>query len=113
MATFFKNKLESEVGTTESEIISTLANARVTVIGLSLTNLTEDLVLASIRLELVDGESVVSTAHYIKDVVVPPNQSLRVINGGEKLVLAGNMKMYISASVDDSLDVVASYVEIL
>jgi len=110
MATFFKNKLESEIGTSEVEIISTLVNARVTVIGLSLTNLTNDVVQATIRLEnLADNTS----AFYIKDVLVPPNQSLRVINGGEKLVLAGNMTVYVKSNVVDSLDLVASFVEIL
>lgn len=110
MATFFKNKLASEIGTTEVEIISTLVNARVTVIGLSLTNLTSDIVQATIRLENTDT---LDSAYYLKDVLVPPNQSLRVINGGEKLVLAGDMKVYVSANVDASLDLVASFVEIL
>lgn len=110
MATFFKNKLASEIGTTEVEIISTLVNARVTVIGLSLTNLTSDIVQATIRLENTDTSD---SAYYLKDVLVPPNQSLRVINGGEKLVLAGDMKVYVSANVDASLDLVASFVEIL
>ena len=110
MATFFKNKSASEIGTTEVEIISTLVNARVTVIGLSLTNLTSDIVQATIRLENTDT---LDSAYYLKDVLVPPNQSLRVINGGEKLVLAGDMKVYVSANVDASLDLVASFVEIL
>lgn len=110
MATFFKNKLESEIGTSEVEIISTLVNARVTVIGLSLTNLTSDFVQATLRLEnTVDNTS----AFYIKDVLVAPNQSLRVINGGEKLVMAGSMKLYVQSNVADSLDLVASFVEIL
>lgn len=110
MATFFKNKLESEIGTSEVEIISTLVNARVTVIGLSLTNLTSDFVQATLRLEnTVDNTS----AFYIKDVLVAPNQSLRVINGGEKLVMAGNMNLYVKSNIADSLDLVASFVEIL
>jgi len=113
MATFFKNALESNIGTSEVEIISTLVNARVTVIGLSLTNLTEGVILATIRLELTDGTDPISSAFYIKDVAVPPNQSLRVINGGERLVMAGNMKLWVSANLEDSIDLVASYVEIL
>lgn len=110
MATFFKNKLESEIGTTEVEVISTLVNARATVIGLSLTNLTDAIVLATIRVENTADNT---SAFYIKDVMVSPNQSLRVINGGEKLVLAGNMKLYVQSNIANSLDLVASYVEIL
>jgi hypothetical protein len=110
MATFFKNKLESEIGTSEVEIISTLVNARVTVIGLSLTNLTSDFVQATLRLENTADNT---SAFYIKDVLVAPNQSLRVINGGEKLVMSGNMVLYAKSNTADSLDLVASFVEIL
>jgi len=115
MASFFKNKLQSGIGSTPVEVISVTTNTRTTVIGLSLTNLTGAVILASIRLDLVDAitSEVESSAYYIKDVVVPPNQSLRVINGGEKLILAGNMKMYIDSNVNDSLDLVMSYVDIV
>lgn len=113
MATFFKNALSSNIGTSEVEIISTLVNARVTVIGLSLTNLTEGTVLATVRLESTDGTNPIASAFYVKNVVVPPNQSLRVINGGERLVLAGNMKVYVKSNLASSIDLVASYVEIL
>lgn len=113
MATFFKNALQSNIGTTEVEIISTLVNARATVIGLSLTNVTDGVVLATMRLELTTGVGAAASAFYIKDVVVPPNQSLRVINGGEKLVLAGNMKVFVKSNLASSIDLVASYVEIL
>ena len=115
MASFFKNKLESNIGTSEVEVLNVSTNTRSTVIGLSLTNLTSGIVLASIRLELYDSEppnSVLSTAYYVRDVIVPPNQSLRVINGGEKLILASNMTMYVQASQPNSLDMIASYVTI-
>lgn len=113
MATFFRNKLQSEIGTSEVEVISVSTNSRVTVIGMSLTNLTGGIVLATIRVENTTTSSPNDTAYYIKDVVVPPNQSLRVINGGEKLVLAGDMKVYVSSNVASSLDFIASYVEII
>ena len=113
MATFFRNKLESEVGTSEIEVISVGTTSRVTVIGMSLTNLTDDIVRASIRIENTDETSPNDSAYYIKNVMVPANQSLRVINGGEKLVLAGDMKVYVQSNTADSLDFIASYVEII
>ena len=116
MASFFRNKLETEIGITPVEVISVGTNTRSTVIGLSLTNLTGAIVLASIRLDLEDSSpphTVLSTAYYVKEVIVPPNQSLRVINGGEKLILAGNMKMYVHSNIDESLDLVMSYVDIV
>ena len=115
MATFFRNKLESEIGVSEVEVIAVLTNSRVTIIGMSLTNLTAGIVLATIRVEN-NSDGIVppnDSAYYIKEVVVPPNQSLRVINGGEKLVLAGDMKVYVNSNVADSLDFIASYVEII
>jgi hypothetical protein len=116
MASFFKNKLQSAIGTSPVNVLSVNTNTRSTVIGLSLTNLTSAIVLASIRLDLTDSNSpypVLSTAYYVKEVIVPPNQSLRVINGGEKLIMAGNMNMYVQSNIDSSLDLVMSYVDIV
>jgi hypothetical protein len=113
MATFFRNKLESEIGTSEVEVISVPLNSRVTIIGMSLTNLTDDVVKATIRIENTTESSPNDSAYYIKDVMVPANQSLRVINGGEKLILADNMNVHVQSNTADSLDFIASYVEII
>jgi hypothetical protein len=110
MATLFKNKLYSELGTVETTVLTTESNAKTTVIGLSLTNLTDSVQLVSIR--IVDTVSVTS-AYYIKDAILPPNQSLRVINGGERLVLGPSTEIKVEASTDESLDMVLSYVEIV
>jgi hypothetical protein len=110
MATLFKNKLYSELGIVETTVLTTESNAKTTVIGLSLTNLTDSVQLVSIR--IVDTVSVTS-AYYIKDAILPPNQSLRVINGGERLVLGPSTEIKVDASTDESLDLVLSYVEIV
>ena len=112
MATAFRNVLYTEVGTSEVEVISVATAARATVIGMSLTNLTGGIVLASIRVENTVASAPNDTAYYIKEVVIPANQSLRVVNGGEKLVLAGDMKVYVQSNTSASLDFIASYVEI-
>ena len=110
MATLFKNKLYSELGTVETTVLTTESNAKTTVIGLSLTNLTESIVLVNMRIvDTVAGTS----AYYVKDTILPPNQSLRVINGGERLVLGPSTEIKIEASTDESLDLVLSYVEIV
>jgi len=111
MATYFRNVLHPGVGTTEVEILN-VTTSKATVIGLSLTNLTGNPVLASIRLANTTASAPNNSAYYVKEIVVPPNQSLRVINGGEKLVLASNMIAYVQSNTASSLDVVASYVEI-
>ena len=109
MASFFRNKLHQNIGIAETEVISVSTNTRATVIGLNLTNLTTGIVLASIRLELLDPNppnAVLSEAYYVKDIIVPPNQSFRVINGVEKLILAVDMKMHIHSNFENSLDLV-------
>jgi hypothetical protein len=112
MATAFRNVLFTAVGTDEEEVISVATAARATVIGMSLTNLTGGIVLASIRVENTVASAPNDSAYYIREVVVPPNQSLRVVNGGEKLVLAGDMKVYVQSNIAASLDFIVSYVEI-
>ena len=110
MATLFKNKLYKELGAEEVNLLSTASNAKITVIGLSFTNLTGGIVLASVRIkDTIEN----TTAYFLKDVIVPPGQSLRVVNGGERLVLGSSTNIYVNSNVDASLDVVMSYVEIV
>jgi len=181
MASFFRNKLYSDIPTTEVIVLTTNAGTRSTIIGLSLSNKSDTLATANIRLQNntvgaiavtntsgsasltgiddlsagnisvgdfitgtnvptsarvasktntgVDANTIVmtvpsaggavtlatffSSSYYIKDVIVAPNQSLRVINGGEKLILATNMTMYVNSNSSDSLDLVMSYVDIV
>jgi hypothetical protein len=108
MASTFRNILTSNIGTNgATPVLTTGSSAKTTVIGLSLTNTTENAVLASIRLN--DGSV---NAYFIKEVPVPPNQSLRVINGGEKLILGSSTTVTITSNTDNSLDLVMSFVEI-
>ena len=181
MASFFRNKLYSDIPTSEVAVLTTNAGTRSTVIGLSLSNKSDTLATANIRLQNntagtvsvtntsgnanltgiddlvagnispgdfitgtnvpaatrvvsktntgVDQNTIVmsvpssggavtsatffSSSYYIKDVIVAPNQSLRVINGGEKLILATNMVMFVNSNSADSLDLVMSYVDIV
>jgi hypothetical protein len=110
MATLFKNNLISGLGTTETTILTTAGNARTTVVGLSLANLTGSIILASIRI----SDPIAGTAaYYMKDVIIPPNQSLRAVNGGERLILGASTSLLLKANTDSSLDVVMSYIEII
>lgn len=109
MASFFKNAVIKEIGTVPVRVAQTTPASRITIIGLSLANLTEDVLTANVMVQ--DDTSV--TGYYIKDVLIGPNSSLRVVNGGEKLILAPSNELFISSSVSDSIDAVVSYVEIL
>jgi hypothetical protein len=109
MATTFKNKVIPNIGTDRTEVLATNENARVTVVGFSLANTTSGTVLVDV--ELQDEASV--TGYYAKEIVIPPNTSLRVLNGGEKLILTPENNLYVTSNVDDSVDVIMSTVEIV
>ena len=82
MATFFKNKVIKDVGKQAVEVYTTGVSTKTTVIGLALCNLTASVISVSILIS--DDTSV--TGYYLKDVLVPPNSTLKALNGGEKLV---------------------------
>lgn len=109
MASFFRNAVITEIGTTEVTALSTVGNNRMTVIGLSLANLTQSIVLVDVKLENSDGD----IGHYVHQMMIPANSSLRLVNGGEKLILAENNSLYITANIDASLDAIISYVELI
>lgn len=109
MATNFKNVLHENLGTTPTIPLTTTAGVKTTIVGLSLTNKTTTVVLISLLLE---DTVELTQAYYAKDIVVPPNQSLRLVTGGERLVVGPNTNIVLSSSVDDSIDVVISLVEI-
>ena len=109
MATAFKNKLATGLGTSPTTVVTTNASANTTVIGMSLSNTTASVVQASIQLT----DTVSSTsAYFINNVTIPPNTSLRAVTGGEKLILSASTNVIITSNVDNSLDLVMSWVEI-
>jgi hypothetical protein len=109
MATFFKNKVEKSIGTVRVPVYEAPPSARATVIGLSLANLTSSVVSASVL--IADDTSVVG--YYLKDVLIPPNSTLKVLNGGEKIILGSTNILYVESDINDSLDCVMSFVEIV
>jgi hypothetical protein len=109
MASFFRNSVVKDIGRVPVTCLATAPNSRMTVIGMSLANLTEGIILVNIQLQ--DDTSV--TGYYAKNLVIPPNSSMRVVNGGEKLILSTSNTLFISSNVDDSVDAIISYVELI
>ena len=109
MASFFRNAVLNEVGTVQVTALETAPNSRMTIIGMSLANLTQSMVLVDVKVE--NATAVVG--HYVHQMMVPANSSLRLVNGGEKLILAESNKLYINANIDESIDVIISYVELI
>jgi hypothetical protein len=109
MATTFKNKVVSGIGTARQQVLESASNSRITIVGFSLANLTDGVILVNV--ELQDDTS--TTGFYAKDLILPPNTSLRVLNGGEKLILAPSNVLYVNSNTNDSVDVIISTVEIV
>jgi hypothetical protein len=108
MATILKNTVIKNCGTVPVLIYETLSTTRVTVLGLSFTNLTDKFVYVDV---LVEDDTSVS-GYYLKDSLLPAGTSLRAVSTGEKLVLAPSNRLLVRSSLDDSVDVIVSYVEI-
>ncbi len=109
MATLFKNKVVNSVGVLPVDVYETDASTRATVIGMSLTNLTQSFVYVDVLMQ--DDTSV--TGYYLKQALLPANTSLRVVATGEKLIIAPSNKLQVKSSINDSVDVVLSFVEIV
>src|SRR6056300_483554 len=108
MATLLKNTVIKNCGTVPVLIYETLPTTRVTILGLSFTNLTDQFVYVDV---LVEDDTSVS-GYYLKDSILPAGTSLRAVSTGEKLVLAPSNKLLVRSSLDDWVDVKVSYGEI-
>lgn len=109
MATFFRTKVVKNIGTTPVDVIQTVDNNRFTIIGCNLANVTDEIVTISVF--VVDSTSV--AAVYIKNLIINPNTSIKLITNGEKLILAEQCGMRIESDTDDSIDAVISYAEVV
>ena len=109
MATFFRNHVETEIGTDEVVLYETAPNERSTIIGLSLTNLTQDFVYVDVQ--VTDDENI--KGFYVKQALIAANTSLRLVTDGEKLILAPDNKISVTASSPASIDAILSYVEVV
>jgi hypothetical protein len=102
------NKVLKNLGKDEVTLISTSSVQKGACVGLSLANLTQQVVKASVF--VTDATAV--KGYYIKDLEIAPNSSARIINGGEKLLLAPSNSVSVVCDTWDALDVVFSLVVI-
>jgi|TARA_B110000444_G_scaffold261533_1_gene314794 hypothetical protein len=109
MATFFRSKVLKDVGVVKTPGIICDASTRATIIGISLTNLTQSNIF--VNMLVADDTSV--EGFYLKDVLIPPNASLKPLGPAEKIILAPSNSISFQSNETDSLDVVLSYVDIV
>ena len=102
------NKVVKDLGTSEVVLIQTAANQKGACVGLSVCNTTNAVVSATIYLEDAYG----TKGKYIDRLEIAPRSSARIINGGEKLLLAPSNIVSIVSDTTASLDVIFSLVVI-
>lgn len=110
MATFFRTKVEKDIGTTPVTVLQTTVGNRFTIIGCNLANTTDEDVIVDITVT-DDVEAV--TGYYIKQLVISPYTSAKVITNGEKLILAESTTLTLVSDTASSVDAIISYAEIV
>jgi len=108
MTTYFRTKVEQEVGTTETEILAAGAANIFTIIGLSVANIIDYDVIVDVY--ITDDAAV--KGYYIKQLIIPPYTSAKLVQNGEKIILGNDCSLSVVSDTAASLDVIASYAEI-
>lgn len=109
MATFFRTKVAKDIGTTVVNVLETTASNRFTIIGCNLANKLDEDVIVSI---FVEDDTAVE-GYYIRELIIPPYTSAKVVTNGEKIILAESCKFKIISDTAASIDAVVSYAEIV
>lgn len=109
MANFFRTKVVKNIGTTPSPVLATTSANRFTLIGCNLANTTDEDVIVDVT--ITDATAV--TGYYIKQLVIAPYTSAKLVTNGEKIILAETTTMTIVSDTANSIDMIASYAEIV
>jgi hypothetical protein len=104
MAQDFRNNLQRNVGTSPVTLVT--GGDYDAVIGIRICNTTTSAVLASCQ--IVNG----GNDHFLaKNVSVPPNSAIELIQGGAKIVLQNNDTLKAQSDTASSLDIVTSFID--
>ncbi len=104
MAQDFRNNLQRNVGTSPVTLVT--GGDYDAVIGIRICNTTTSAVLASCQ--IVNG----GNDHFLaKNVSIPPNSAIELIQGGAKIVLQNNDTLKAQSDTASSLDIVTSFID--
>ena len=103
MAQNFRNNLQSAVGTGPVTLVTGAYYDAV--IGIRLCNI----LTSTIEVDVYIVNS--GNKYLAKDVVIPPNSAIELIQGGAKIVLASGDVLEAVSDTASSLDVVMSYID--
>ena len=109
MPTTFRHAVNKNIGTTPVDVVQIPVGFRATVIGCNIANVTD---YDNVNVDVyVIGEGS-EQATYVKGLTIGPNSAVKIITNGEKLILPETAGLRIKSDIEDSIDVVVSYVEI-
>jgi len=102
MAQNFRNDLESAVGTSEVTLVT--GSDFDAVIGIRLCNI----LTTTIEVDVYIVNS--GNKYLAKDVVIPPNSAIELIQGGAKIVLKNGDVLKAESNTASSVDIVTSFI---
>jgi hypothetical protein len=109
MANVFKNSIKGPAGTGGLSVYTTPANTVSTVIGVNVANiLTQNI---NVDVSITDSSAAV-TKYLVKGAIITQGSSAILVGGEQKVVLEANDSITVTSSVDASVDVVVSVLEI-
>ena len=104
MAQDFRNNLQRNVGTSEVTLVT--GGDYDAVIGIRCCNVVTSTILVDVFIENSSND------HFIaKNVSVPPNSAIELIQGGAKIVLENNDLLKAKSNTASSLDIVTSFID--
>ena len=104
MAQNFRNNLQRNVGTSEVTLVT--GGDFDAVIGIRCCNVSASTIAVDVFIENSSND------HFIaKDVSVPPNSAIELIQGGAKIVLKNGDVLKANSSAASSLDIVTSFID--
>ena len=108
MTTYFRTTVENDIGTTPVDVLTAPPTSIYTLIGFSLANTTD----ADVIVDVTITDDTPSTGFYIKQLIIPPYTSAKLVQQGEKIILANNCYITVTSDTDASVDAIISYAEI-
>ena len=104
MAQDFRNNLQRNVGTSEVTLVT--GGDYDAVIGIRCCNVTTSTIEVDVFIDNSGND------HFIaKEVSVPPNSAIELIQGGAKIVLANGDVLKAQSNTASSLDIVTSFID--
>ena len=104
MAQDFRNNLQRNVGTSEVTLVT--GGDYDAVIGIRCCNVSASTIAVDVFIERGGND------HFIaKDVSIPPNSAIELIQGGAKIVLENGDVLKANSDTASSLDIVTSFID--